>query len=88
MTENELIATAEQHEDDEVANNAMNELRDRFDKTYFWCDECDGLVCKEKDCCLNKIKKRISLGQSSSEYIQADGWWKRQLYGLGRLLKR
>jgi len=52
-TEQELIETAEAHECDEVANKAMKELRERFDKTYFWCMDCDGLVCKPVDCCLN-----------------------------------
>jgi len=41
--------------DDNVANKAMKELRERFDKTYGWCMDCDGLVCKEKDCCLNRL---------------------------------
>jgi hypothetical protein len=54
-TEIELIRLAEQHPDDEVANKAMQELRTKFDKTYGWCNDCDGLVCKEKDCCLNKL---------------------------------
>lgn len=54
-TENELIALAEQHPDDNVANKAMKELREKFDKTYGWCEDCDGLVCKEKDCCLNRL---------------------------------
>ena len=53
-TEQELIETAEMHEDDEVANAAMKELRERFDKTYFWCMDCDGLVCKFSECCLNR----------------------------------
>jgi len=51
-TEKELIELAQNHEDDDVANKAMKELKERFDKTYFFCDDCDGLVCKEKDCCL------------------------------------
>tara|TARA_R110000851_G_scaffold203860_1_gene355776 strand:- start:331 stop:525 length:195 start_codon:yes stop_codon:yes gene_type:complete len=52
-TEDELIRLAEQHSSDKVANKAMKELRTKFDKTYGWCNDCDGLVCKEKDCCLN-----------------------------------
>jgi hypothetical protein len=52
-TEKELILTAEQHPNEETANKAMKELRSRFDKTYVWCNDCDGLVTKEKDCCLN-----------------------------------
>lgn len=54
-TEDELIEIAQQHIDDNVANKAMKELRERFDKTYIWCQDCDGLVCKEKDCCLNRV---------------------------------
>ena len=53
-TEIELIKLAENHADDNIANSAMKELRYRFDETYIWCQDCDGLVCKEKDCCLNK----------------------------------
>jgi len=53
-TEMELVKIAEQGDDSESAI-AMKELRERFDPTYFWCDDCDGLVCKEKDCCMNQI---------------------------------
>lgn len=56
-TELELIRIAEQYSDDETASKAMKELRERFDKTYGWCVDCDGLVCKEKDCCLNREYK-------------------------------
>ena len=51
-----LIQLAEQHPNDNVANEAMKKLREKFDKTYGWCQDCDGLVCKEKDCCLNRNK--------------------------------
>ena len=44
---------AEQHPNNNVARKAMKELKERFDKTYDWCEDCDGLVCKEKDCCMN-----------------------------------
>ena len=53
-TEQQLIEIAESHEDDKVANKAMKELREKFDKTYFYCLDCDCLVVKEKDCCLNR----------------------------------
>jgi hypothetical protein len=53
-TESELIAIAEQDLDDNKANESMKELRERFDPTYCWCLECDCLVVKEADCCLNK----------------------------------
>lgn len=51
--EQKLKLIAETFPDDELANEAMNQLRTKFDETYFFCDECDGIVCKEKDCCLN-----------------------------------
>lgn len=56
MSEDELIVIAQHHHDDTLANLAMKELRDKFDETYIWCLDCDGLVCKEKDCCLNSEK--------------------------------
>lgn len=59
-TEHELISIAEQHPDDSVANEAMKELRQRFDKTYDWCMDCDGLACKEKDCCLNNTTSKVN----------------------------
>ena len=52
-SEIELIQLAQEHPNDSVANKEMKELRERFDKTYGWCEDCDGLVCKEKDCCMN-----------------------------------
>ena len=54
-TENELILIAESSNDDNEANAAMKELRENYDPNYFFCWECDGLVCKEMDCCLNKL---------------------------------
>lgn len=56
-TENRLIIIAERNPDDKVSSEAMKELRERFDKSYGWCDDCDGLVVKEKDCCINRINK-------------------------------
>lgn len=55
MTDQEkgLIKIAECGGDKE-ANKAMNELRKKFDKTYMWCEDCDFLVVKEKDCCMNR----------------------------------
>lgn len=53
-TENELINLAQTHPSQSVANKAMKELRERFDPTYFWCVDCDGLVVKESECCLNR----------------------------------
>lgn len=53
-TENELIQLAEMHLDNDISKAAMKELRERFDNTYMWCSDCDGLVVKTKDCCFNK----------------------------------
>ena len=50
-----LAVIAENHHDDDYAAKAMRILRIYFDSTYFWCDDCDGLVCKEKECCINRI---------------------------------
>lgn len=47
------------HPNDNFANKAMKELRNRFDETYFWCGDCDGLVCKQKECCLNNKPETI-----------------------------
>jgi len=49
-----LIKIAQTNPCDKCANEAMKKLREDFDKTYGWCMDCDGFVCKEKDCCLNK----------------------------------
>lgn len=48
-----LIVLAQTSKDDCTANQAMKDLRDKFDKTYGWCWDCDFVVVKEKDCCLN-----------------------------------
>jgi hypothetical protein len=53
-TENKLIQIAEMHPDGKVANKAMKELRERFDPTYMWCMDCDGLVVKERLCCMRR----------------------------------
>lgn len=52
-SENQLASIAEMHPDEEVASEAMRLLRTKYDDTYFWCSDCDGLVCKVSDCCLN-----------------------------------
>jgi hypothetical protein len=49
-----LRGAAQDSFSDEVANSAMKELRKNFDPTYMWCADCDGLVVKEKDCCMNR----------------------------------
>jgi len=53
-TEDMLIVIAQHEPDDVLANIAMKELREKYDPTYMWCEDCDGVVCKEKDCCLNQ----------------------------------
>ena len=52
--EQHLIVLANNAED-KIANKAMKELRERFDETYIWCLDCDCMVVKEKDCCLNRL---------------------------------
>ena len=54
-TENELTKIAQHSRDNEEASKAMRELKERFDPTYCWCADCDFLVIKSKDCCMNKI---------------------------------
>lgn len=49
-----LMMLSEVHLSQDVAKRSMALLRELFDKTYGWCEDCDGVVCKEKDCCLNK----------------------------------
>lgn len=51
-SEDELIMVAEQHPSEDRAEEAMRLLRKKFDPTYGWCEDCDGLVCTERDCCL------------------------------------
>lgn len=70
-SENDLIYLAQHHKNDHIANNAMNELIERFDETYFRCQECDGVVCKKEDCCLNRIKKKDQR-QLISEIMKED----------------
>lgn len=48
--EKELIFRAEQLQDDD----ALEQLQEEFDPTYMVCHDCDGLVCKKADCCLNQ----------------------------------
>lgn len=51
--ENELIKIAQMSQSDEDANRAMRDLRNNYDETYGWCMDCDGLVVKKGDCCMN-----------------------------------
>lgn len=55
MTEekNRLIIIAEGR-DDEQAHKAMSILRDKYDPSYCWCLDCDYIVVKEADCCMNR----------------------------------
>lgn len=54
MTEEQLIYTAERDSSESRANQAMKLLRSKHHKSYSWCLDCDGLVIKEADCCLNR----------------------------------
>jgi len=51
--EQSLIRLAQEHPDDKTANTAMKQLRKLYDSTYVWCEDCDGLVTKSAECCLN-----------------------------------
>jgi len=55
LSEYDLCKIAQTDESDDKASEAMRELRKRFDSTYFWCEDCDGLVTTEKECCLEKL---------------------------------
>ncbi|MEM6737430.1 MAG: hypothetical protein AAF620_15320 [Bacteroidota bacterium] len=50
----QLEIVAECHDNDGVAKSAMKLLREKFDKTYMWCTDCDGLVTTEANCCMNR----------------------------------
>lgn len=52
--ENLMVDVAQWIYSDVLANRAMEVLRKYYDSTYMWCEDCDGIVCKEKDCCLNR----------------------------------
>jgi hypothetical protein len=54
FTEEQLVNFAQNHPDDKMASQAMGVLKRKFDNTYIYCMECDGLVCKVKQCCLNQ----------------------------------
>lgn len=56
-SEMQLIQLAEMQNDDSIANSAMKELKQRYASDYKWCQDCDGRVVKEKECCLNTISK-------------------------------
>lgn len=55
MTEEQLVYTAERDSSETRANQAMALLRQRHHSSYGWCWDCDGLVIREKDCCLNRV---------------------------------
>lgn len=61
MTEEEenLIKIAELHRDDKVANAAMKKLREDYDRSYMWCNDCDGMVVKQSECCMNQVFKPL-----------------------------
>jgi|TARA_R110000782_G_scaffold208453_1_gene296850 RNA polymerase subunit RPABC4/transcription elongation factor Spt4 len=51
--EERLSKIAERHECDEMAKYAMKKLRRDYDLSYTWCEDCDGVVVKERECCWN-----------------------------------
>lgn len=51
LTEDELIQKAQLFN----CIKSMEILKEKYDKTYHWCEDCDGLVCKLKDCCYNQL---------------------------------
>ena len=55
MGEAQLGYCATYDQDEAIASRAMELLRTKYDKTYGWCWDCDGLVIRQKDCCLNRI---------------------------------
>lgn len=63
--EEQLVLIAQSHPNELTANHAMRLLRKEYDKTYGWCEDCDGLVCKEKDCCINM--KEVAIPKDASE---------------------
>lgn len=52
--EKDLLNIAQFDPNEGVAYEALKELQERFDPTYGYCMECDFLVCKAKDCCMNQ----------------------------------
>lgn len=52
--EDDLVNIATWSMSDTKANAAMKELRENFDKTYRWCEDCDGQVVKKGQCCYDK----------------------------------
>ena len=52
-----LIWIAEQGDCDKNASEAMKQLREKYDKTYFWCWDCDGCVTTSQCCCMNVNNK-------------------------------
>ena len=58
--EKELIGLAQQGIDEEIASDAMVELRTKYDPTYFWCDDCDYAVVKESECCVNRKDEELA----------------------------
>ncbi len=53
VSETKLVDIATFHSEDVIANKAMRILKEKYDSTYFFCNDCDGLATKQKDCCLN-----------------------------------
>ena len=66
--ESELISIAQCHESDDEANKAMGILRSVFDPSYIWCQGCDGLVIKKKNCCMSRRNDPTTMHISSEDF--------------------
>lgn len=46
--------------------------RSIFDPTYHWCDDCDGLVVKTGQCCIEKTSGGVELAKALDAFQK--GW--------------
>ena len=68
MTKEEkaLILIAQYSKDDDQANKAMAELIEKHNSSYKFCNDCDGLVVTEAECCMNrKVDESIDDSEES-----------------------
>ena len=71
MTHEELtLINKAQCGDDKTANDAMKELREKYDATYGWCSDCDYAVVKEKDCCMSPEQAEILRNLNIDDIIE------------------
>jgi len=57
LKEQDLRNIAQWHESEDIGNRATAVLRGRYNGSYFFCNDCDGLLVTESECCLNIIKE-------------------------------